>query len=50
MQLSPLVGWFRQLEAGTNRIGDRDITAGVALALSRWLVQRDPRLARTGVL
>jgi hypothetical protein len=50
MQLSQLVGWFGQLEAGTNRIGDRGIPAGAALALSRWLVQRDPRLARTGAL
>jgi cytochrome P450 len=44
MRLYPPVGWFGRLAAGPDRIGGHDIPAGAILALSPWLVQRDPRL------
>ena len=43
MRLFPPVGWFGRLAAGPDRIGGFDIPAGAILALSPWLVQRDPR-------
>jgi cytochrome P450 len=43
MRLYPPVGWFGRLAAGPDRIGSYNIPAGAILALSPWLVQRDPR-------
>jgi enediyne biosynthesis protein E7 len=43
MRLYPPVGWFGRLAAGPDQIGGFDIPAGAILALSPWLVQRDPR-------
>ena len=43
MRLYPPVGWFGRLAAGADRIGGYAIPAGAILALSPWLVQRDPR-------
>jgi cytochrome P450 len=43
MRLYPPVGWFGRLTAGPDRLGAYDIPRGAILALSPWLVQRDPR-------
>jgi hypothetical protein len=43
-RLYPPVPWFGRLAAGPDRIGGHAIPAGAILALSPWLVQRDPRL------
>ncbi|MCB4821439.1 cytochrome P450 [Roseicella aerolata] len=43
MRLYPPVGWFGRLAAGPDRIGGCAIPRGAILALSPWLVQRDPR-------
>ena len=39
----PVVGWFGRLAAGPDRIGGFIVPAGGIVALSPWLVQRDPR-------
>jgi cytochrome P450 len=44
MRLYPPVGWFPRLAAGPDRIGGFAIPAGALVALSPWLLQRDPRL------
>ena len=44
MRLYPPVPWFGRLAAAPDRIGGHAIPAGSLLALSPWLVQRDPRL------
>jgi enediyne biosynthesis protein E7 len=44
MRLYPPIGWFPRLAAGPDRIGGFAIPAGALLALSPWLLQRDPRL------
>jgi cytochrome P450 len=43
MRLYPPVGWFGRLAASPDRIGGYDIPANAILALSPWVVQRDPR-------
>jgi cytochrome P450 len=43
MRLYPPVGWFGRLAAGPDRLGAHHIPRGAILALSPWLVQRDPR-------
>ncbi len=43
MRLYPPVGWFGRLAAGPDQIGGYDVPIGAILALSPWLVQRDPR-------
>lgn len=43
MRLYPPVGWFGRLAAEPDQIGGYDVPTGAILALSPWLVQRDPR-------
>ncbi|WP_158291867.1 cytochrome P450 [Paracraurococcus ruber] len=43
LRLFPAAAWFGRLAAGPDRVAGCDIPAGSILALSPWLLQRDPR-------